>query len=292
MNKIFFILLVIVISCKNQEKNIKLTDYASMTMIEKSKSNDKPKNGDYCLLEYITEINDSTYDYSSDVNPLGVTMLYNDMEAANKGNNQLLLALKEMNVGDSVKIRMELSKEFVELNRKKNFPIRDYIVTNLRFKKIMNQAEADAFNAAFSSNAMVEYQNLLRQDSMVYNMALTYLPKLNKSDNSDFKTLPSGVLYKIVNPGNSIKPSGKDNVRFHISAISLGGQKLGSSYKKAGPESINMNSGRLVPAIREGLSLLGEGGSIIIYSPSPNAMKERDKEFLYFIEIVTVRKRS
>lgn len=290
MNKIFFILLVFIISCKNQEKSIKLTDYASMIMVEKSKSNEKPKNGDYCLIEYVTEINDSTYDYSSDVNPLGVTMLFNDMEAANKGNNQFLLALKEMNAGDSVKIRMELSKEFVELNRKKKFPIREYIVTNLRFKKIMNQAEADAFNAAFSANAMKEYQQLIQKDSIVYNMILSYLPKLINGDKSDFSTLSSGAIYKIINPGNGTKPTGKDNVKFHISAVSLGGQKLGSSYKKAGPESINLNSGRLIPIIKDGLSQIGEGGSIIIYAPSPNAIKEREKEILYFIEIVAIRK--
>ncbi len=290
MYRVFIVVVLFVVSCKNQEKSIKLTDYASMTLLEKSNSNTKPKPGDFCLIEYVTEYNDSTYDYSTDVNPDGVTMEFNENEAKNNGRNQFLLALKEMNEGDSVKIKMNLPNDFLEQSKLKNMPTREYLISNLKLKKIMSQNEAAAFNAAFSAKAMLDYQQYKKNDSIVGNMVYNLLPNLNKGDNSDFKSLPSGVFYKIISNGNNVKASGKDGVRFHACAYTLGGKKLGSTFEKAAPEAININSGKLLPVFKDGLKLVGEGGNAIVFLPIENSLKNKDNQYIYYLEIVNVRK--
>lgn len=73
----------------------------------------------------------------------------------------------------------------------------------------------------------------------------------------------TGLVYKIINPGDSAKVGENDVVRLSYVGKRLNGEEFDSSMGEAQRRSV----ANFIPGFREGLSLLGKGGQAIIVVP-------------------------
>ncbi len=124
----------------------------------KSKSAKNLQNGLVCLVEYITEYDDSAYEYSEGLYPEGLTFVYNADEMKNNDYNQFSLAFSQIEEGDSAALRLQLPADFIKKSEENNMPTRDHIITYMRLKRFMSEVGADVFNARISARAMLDLQ--------------------------------------------------------------------------------------------------------------------------------------
>ncbi len=110
------------------------------------------------MVDYITEYDDSAYEYSEGLYPEGLTFVYNADEIKNNGYNQFSLAFSQMEEGDSAALRLQLPADFIKKSEENNMPTRHQIITYMRLKKFMSEVEADVFNARISARAMLDLQ--------------------------------------------------------------------------------------------------------------------------------------
>lgn len=87
------------------------------------------------------------------------------------------------------------------------------------------------------------------------------------------KTTASGLQYKIIQPGNSQKPTADSTVLVHYKGTLLDGKEFDSSYGRGEP--IKFKLSQVIPGWTEGVQLMGIGGKFIFYIPSQLAYGER-----------------
>lgn len=83
----------------------------------------------------------------------------------------------------------------------------------------------------------------------------------------------SGLQYKIVNPGSEVKAGPADTVSVHYKGTLLDGTVFDEVPADQDPISLSLDS--VIPAWTEGIQLVGEGGSIVLYVPSELGYGER-----------------
>ena len=79
-------------------------------------------------------------------------------------------------------------------------------------------------------------------------------------------TTDSGLQYKILEPGNDVKPGPQDTVWVRYKGSLLDGTVFDQVSEDAEPIRLTLN--RVVPGWTEGLQLIGEGGKIDLYIPA------------------------
>lgn len=79
-------------------------------------------------------------------------------------------------------------------------------------------------------------------------------------------TTESGLQYKIIEPGNDVKPGPKDTVWVRYKGSLLDGTVFDEVAEDAEPVRLTLN--RVVSGWTEGLQLIGEGGKIDLYLPA------------------------
>lgn len=79
-------------------------------------------------------------------------------------------------------------------------------------------------------------------------------------------TTDSGLQYKILEPGNDVKPGPQDTVWVRYKGTLLDGTVFDEVAADAEPIRLTLN--RVVPGWTEGLQLIGEGGKIDLYIPA------------------------
>jgi FKBP-type peptidyl-prolyl cis-trans isomerase FklB len=103
------------------------------------------------------------------------------------------------------------------------------------------------------------------------------------------KTLPSGLQYKVIEPGKGRKPTLSDSVIVHYRGKRIDGNEFGSSYGGE-PESFLVKD--VIPGMQEALQLMPEGARWELYIPPNLAFKRRgpleDQALIYEIELVRV----
>ena len=82
---------------------------------------------------------------------------------------------------------------------------------------------------------------------------------------SDIVTTESGLQYKIIEPGNDVKPGPQDTVWVRYKGTLLDGTVFDEVPEDADPIRLTLN--RVVPGWTEGLQLIGEGGKIDLFLP-------------------------
>jgi len=105
----------------------------------------------------------------------------------------------------------------------------------------------------------------------------------------------SGLQYKIVEPGNDVKPGPKDTVWVKYKGTLLNGNVFDETPEDADPVRLTLN--RVIPAWTEGLQLIGEGGKIQLTVPSKLGYGERGTQgiepnstLLFDVELTKVGK--
>ena len=76
----------------------------------------------------------------------------------------------------------------------------------------------------------------------------------------------SGLQYKVIEPGNDVKPGPQDTVWVRYKGTLIDGTVF--DEVPADQDPINFTLNRVVPGWSEGLQLVGEGGKIELYIPS------------------------
>ena len=82
---------------------------------------------------------------------------------------------------------------------------------------------------------------------------------------SDIVTTDSGLQYKIIEPGNDVKPGPQDTVWVRYKGTLIDGTVFDEVPEDADPIRLTLN--RVVPGWTEGLQLIGEGGKIDLFLP-------------------------
>lgn len=82
---------------------------------------------------------------------------------------------------------------------------------------------------------------------------------------SAVKSTPSGLYYKIINPGSDKKPTATDVVLANYEGKLIDGTVFDSSFERGPPIEFPLN--RVIKGWTEGMQLIGEGGEIMLYIP-------------------------
>ena len=103
------------------------------------------------------------------------------------------------------------------------------------------------------------------------------------------KTLPSGLQYKVIEPGKGRKPTLSDSVIVHYRGKRIDGNEFGSSYGGE-PDSFLVKD--VIPGMQEALQLMPEGAKWELYIPPDLAFRKRgpleDQALIYEIELLGV----
>ena len=85
----------------------------------------------------------------------------------------------------------------------------------------------------------------------------------------------SGLQYKIIEPGNDVKPGPQDTVWVKYKGTHLDGTVFDETPEDADPVRFTLNS--VIPGWTEGMQLIGEGGHIELYVPAKLAYGEQGR---------------
>ncbi|MDD5950429.1 MAG: FKBP-type peptidyl-prolyl cis-trans isomerase [Bacteroidales bacterium] len=83
----------------------------------------------------------------------------------------------------------------------------------------------------------------------------------------------SGLQYKIIEPGNDVKPVAEDTVTVRYRGTLLDGTVFDETPADSDPIEFTLN--RVIPGWQEGLQLIGEGGKAQLFIPAELAYGER-----------------
>ncbi|HEY0946073.1 MAG TPA: FKBP-type peptidyl-prolyl cis-trans isomerase [Opitutaceae bacterium] len=78
-------------------------------------------------------------------------------------------------------------------------------------------------------------------------------------------TLPSGLAYEIVKPGEGEYPKATDTVKVHYTGTLVNGTVFDSSVQRGEPMEIALN--QVIPGWTEGMQKINKGGKIKLYVP-------------------------
>ena len=110
--------------------------------------------------------------------------------------------------------------------------------------------------------------------------------------------LPSGLQYKVINPGTDKKPKATDTVKAHYRGTLIDGKEFDSSYRRGEPASFPVNG--VIPGWSEALQLMGEGAKWQVFIPSNLAYGERgagrdigpNATLIFEIELISIQEKK
>jgi FKBP-type peptidyl-prolyl cis-trans isomerase len=85
--------------------------------------------------------------------------------------------------------------------------------------------------------------------------------------------LPSGLQFRIIEPGSEVHPIATSNVTVHYKGMLLDGTVFDSSFDRNEPVTFQLDG--VIPGWTEGLQQIGTGGKIILYIPPHLAYGDR-----------------
>lgn len=108
-------------------------------------------------------------------------------------------------------------------------------------------------------------------------------------------TLPSGLQYKILTPGNGPKPTANDTVVCNYRGTLINGKEFDSSYKRGKPETLPV--GRVIKGWSEALQLMPVGSKWQLYIPADLAYGDRgagpdigpNSTLIFEIELISIQ---
>ena len=86
-------------------------------------------------------------------------------------------------------------------------------------------------------------------------------------------TTESGLQYKVITQGDGAMPSDTSNVTVHYEGTLIDGTVFDSSYENGDPVTFALNG--VIPGWTEGLQLMSEGSTYMLYLPSQLGYGER-----------------
>jgi FKBP-type peptidyl-prolyl cis-trans isomerase FklB len=106
---------------------------------------------------------------------------------------------------------------------------------------------------------------------------------------SGVKTLPSGLQYKVIEPGKGRKPALSDSVVVNYRGMTIGGNEFGSTFDSE-PETFLVKD--VIPGMQEALQLMPVGARWELYIPPDLAFRRRgpleDQALIYEVELLRI----
>lgn len=200
---------------------------------------------------------------------LALTGCNNEKEQA--GTTTLLLENQEQKASYSIglDIGKDIASQKIGLDQ-------DFLVQGLKdglsgTKPLLTEEDAEAARTAFRE----KHQTALKKER-------AEAAKLNKAKGQEFLaqngakegvvTLESGLQYKILDPGNGVKPNPDDNVKVHYRGSFIDGTEFENSYDDETPSVFPVKG--VIPGWTEALVLMNEGAKWELYIPSELAYGE------------------
>ncbi len=111
----------------------------------------------------------------------------------------------------------------------------------------------------------------------------------------DVTQTPSGLQYKVLEPGKGKAPKATDTVLVNYRGTLLNGTEFDSSYKRNEPIEFPLNG--VIPGWTEGVQLIKEGGKIQLFIPPNLAYGARgaggaigpNETLIFEVELLKVR---
>jgi len=119
------------------------------------------------------------------------------------------------------------------------------------------------FQQEFEKRQQAEQAKMMegKDDNIVAGKKFMEENALNKS----VFTTPSGLQYKIVKKGNGKKPKANDKVKVHYTGKLIDGTTFDSSIDRGEPIEFYLN--QVIPGWSEGVQLMDEGSTYMLYIP-------------------------
>lgn len=131
--------------------------------------------------------------------------------------------------------------------------------------QLMTEQEANSVMMTCMSRAQLEASKKNAAEAEVNKKAGEAFLAQNKTK-PGVVTLPSGLQYKIITPGNGPKPAKTDKIKCHYEGSLLDGTVFDSSIKRGTP--LEMNVSDFIPGWIEALQLMPTGSKWKLYIPS------------------------
>ena len=132
-----------------------------------------------------------------------------------------------------------------------------YLENKAKSKLELAKAELEKTSAANKSTSKQFFANLEKNNA-----------------NKAIKKTASGLYYEIKKQGSTEMPTENSNIKVHYVGTLIDGTEFDSSKKRGEPATFNLNG--VIPGFREGLQLIGKGGTIRLYVPSDLAYGDQD----------------
>lgn len=85
-------------------------------------------------------------------------------------------------------------------------------------------------------------------------------------------TLPNGIQYRVIEPGNGAKPSDNSTVQIHYRGSVSSGQEFANTYAQANPTPASFKVGEFpIAGVREALKMMPNGARWEIFLPASQA---------------------
>lgn len=161
-------------------------------------------------------------------------------------------------------------------------------------KTILTEDEARKTIADFQKTLMAKQAETMQK-----------LSEKNKADGEKFlaenakkegvKTLPSGLQYKEITPGEGKSPKATDTVSTHYKGTLIDGTEFDSSYKRGEPVTFPVSG--VIAGWTEALQLMKEGAKWQLFIPSSLAYGERgagreigpNATLIFEVELISVK---
>lgn len=122
-----------------------------------------------------------------------------------------------------------------------------------------------------------------------------YLEENAKRDGVE--VLPSGLQFEVLEEGTGAKPQATDEVTVHYEGKLIDGKVFDSSYERGEPATFPLN--QVIPGWTEGLQLMKEGATYMLYLPSNLAYGEQgageiigpNETLIFKVELINVNKK-
>ncbi len=169
-----------------------------------------------------------------------------------------------VNIGGSMKHQgADLNLDAVAAGMKAAYKGDAPALTEAEMQQVMSAYEKELNDKKSASMAKAGSDNIAKGKA--------FLAGNQKKDG--VQTTPSGLQYKILNPGSGRSPKSTDTVVTHYRGTLIDGIEFDSSYKRGTPASFPLNA--VIKGWTEGIPLIKEGGKIQLFVPPNLAYGER-----------------
>lgn len=109
-------------------------------------------------------------------------------------------------------------------------------------------------------------------------------------------TLPTGLQYKIINPGNGESPTANDTVTVNYEGKLIDGKVFDSSYQRKTPATFKV--GQVIAGWQEALKLMKPGATWMLYIPSNLAYGKQgamgaigpNETLIFKVDLISIKK--